>query len=249
MDYIVNAYYLIKDYLILLLVVVLFLKPFKNFIIKIIDMTFTIKNLKVSLFIVLIFILFLILNSFYKIICLDNELIAPYMIASSALLASIIATINIINTNIRDVVDKSNEVIAITHSGIAKINFFTEKSKLLKLMLIGESNIVKDLLNEYDFMLRDILVFLNNKDLHKYIDGEKHKSIYFLHNEIILLLPIIQKAINHIKSTNTDNSKISILKSSKQFDSLIKSFEDFQNDLIDIRNEKTKERQKFYEQQ
>ena len=49
MDYIVDAYYLIKDYLILLLVVVLFIKPFKNFIIKIINVTLTIKNLKVSL--------------------------------------------------------------------------------------------------------------------------------------------------------------------------------------------------------
>ena len=198
---------------------------------------------------VLIFILFLILNSFYKFICLDNELIAPYMIASSALLALIIATINIINTNIRDVVDKSNEVIAITHSGIAKINFFTEKSKLLKLMLIGKSKMSNDLLNEYDLMLRDILTFLNNKDLHKYLDGEKHKSIYILHNDIIILLPIIQKTINHIKANNNDNSEIIILKSSDKFDDAIKSFENFQSDLIDIRNEKTKERQKFYDQQ
>ena len=238
MDIVICAYSLSKDYLILLVVIMLFINPFKKLIIKIIDTILVMKNLKVSLFIVLIFITFLVLNSFYEFIFVDSKLIAPYMIASSALLALIATTINIINTNIKNIIDKSDEVIALTHSGIAKINFFTEKSKLLKLMLTGKSDMNNDLLNEYDVMLRDILVFLNKKNLHKYIDGKKHDSIYDLHNDIILLLPILQRAINHQKATNTAN-----------FDKTIKSFEYFKNDLIDIRDEKTKERQKLYEEQ
>lgn len=215
---------------------------------KLVDGLLTMKNLKATLFIVFVFIIFLVMNTFYNFTHIDVSLIAPYMVAMSALLASLVAIINMRKSYMERVVDRSDKVIVLTHLGIMKIQFFTEKSKLLKLMLVGESKIQYDMLIEYEIMLRDISTFLNREDLYRF---ESHDIYYEVHNDIIIFLTILKKIIRDIeKNYENFNGKVrNFFDNSESYEKLIENLKQLMVVLEDIKIEETKEHQKLYEEQ
>lgn len=220
----------------------------KNTVIRLIDEILTIKNLKVILFIILVLMVFIVLNTFYKFISIETTLVAPYMIAMSALLASIVAVINIINNNIKNIIDRSEKVTALTHSGAVKINFFLEKSKSLKLMLVGKSKILYDFLIECEIMLREILNFLNRDDLHKF---KSYDIFYEVHNDLIIFLPVLKKLIRNIdKDPEKCYGKyIKVFENAESYEKLIENLEKLIIVLEEIKIAETKEHKKLYDEQ
>jgi len=218
---------------------------------KLVDRFLAIKNLKTTLFVILILMIFLVSNTFYDFISIDANLVAPYMIALSALMASVVAAINIINNNIKNTIDKSEKAIALIHTGIAKINFFTEKSTLLKLILMGESRIQYDLLTEYEIMLRDILNYLNREDLCRYISDINAEIFYQAHNSLIIFLPVLKKLIHDIgkDSEKCYGEKIKVYTNIEFYEKFIENLDKLIVALQDIKTAETKQHQKLYDEQ
>ncbi len=244
----VNSIFTNNINLIVFLLVVFITFWLKSNIGKLVDSFLTMKNLKATLFIVLMMMVFLVSNTVYNFIPIDAILVAPYMIAMSALLASIVAVINIVNNNVKNIIDKYEKVIALTHSGIARISFFTEKSKFLKLMLMGESKILYDSLIEFEIMLRDILNFLNRDDWHRF---SNHSIFYEVHNDLVIFLPILKKVIRDIdKDPEKYSGKyIKIYENSEYYEKFIENLDKLIIVLEEVRIAETKEYKKLYDEQ
>ena len=227
---------------IVILVFIIISYTLSCYISKIVNWFLTPKHLVVALFIIVSFMIFLVFNIF----SVETVLIAPYMIALSALLASAMAVLNIKNNNQQNIIDKSDKVVALTHSGIAKIEFFTEKSELLKLMLTGKSKISLELLKEYEILIRTILEFLNREDLYNFTSD---KILYELHNDIILFLPILKKEIQSVDKNQLDGKYITLFKNIKSYEKFIDKLDEFAILLEKIEVTETKEHRKLYQEQ
>jgi hypothetical protein len=214
----INSFIANNIYLIIFILFLFITYWLRNEVGKLVDRFLTMKNLKATLFIVLLMMVFLISNTFYNFIHIDVSLVAPYMIAMSALLASLVAIINMRKSYIERVIDKADDIIAITHNAIIRISFLYEKSSFYKKIFMGEVFISVEILNEFEMLLRDIVSLLNSKEVHRHISGQESKVLYELHGNIFLLLALQKRA--------------SILLAEKVFDdNQLKMFDDTMEDL------------------
>ena len=223
----------------------------RNEVGQLVDRLLNIKNLKATLFIIVAMMVFLVSNTFYKFISIETTLVAPYMIAMSALLASIVAVINIINNNIKNIIDKSEKVTALTHSGAVKINFFIEKSGLLKQMLLGKTIVSQEAFIEYNVLLRNILEFINREDLHRYIGGLNARAFYEMHNDIFIFLAILNKAMRDIDkdAEKYDGKFLKVFENIESYEKFIANLDRLVIALNEIKTEETKEYKKLYDEQ
>lgn len=193
---------------------------------KWVDQFLTMKNLKATLFVILILMIFLVSNTFYNFIPIDVELVAPYMIAMSALLASIVAMINLRNSYINIVVDKKDKIIALTHNAIIRIGFFYDKSNIYRKIFLGEEPMSKQNLNLYEQLLKDILELLVTKEIHRYIDKNESELLYRLHGNIFLMLTVQKTVIELL-----DRKPVEIIKHKVFDEKQLKIYNDIINDL------------------
>lgn len=125
---------------------------------------------------------------------------------------------------------------------------FLDKSKLLKFMLTGKSEISLELLREYEILIRTILDFLNREDLYNYTTTSD-KILYELHNDIILFLPILKKAIQSVGKNQLDGKKIILHNNIISYEKFIDNLNEFAILLADIEQNETKEHRKLYQEQ
>jgi len=115
-------------------------------------------------------------------------------------------------------------------------------------MLTGKSEISLELLREYEILIRTILDFLNREDLYNYTTTSD-KILYELHNDIILFLPILKKAIQSVGKNQLDGKKIILHNNIISYEKFIDNLNEFAILLADIEQNETKEHRKLYQEQ
>jgi len=178
-----------------------------SFILRFINWFLTIRKLQITLFIVLVLMIFLVTNTFYKFIPIPINLVAPLMIAMSAILASVVAMINMYKSSIERAIDKRDEMIGVIHNAIIRIELFNSKSNTYKKIFLGEEPMSRDMLNLYELLLIDILSLLATQDINKYMDSDKSKLLYKVHENIFLLLTIHRTTVEML-----DNESVKVIK-------------------------------------
>jgi hypothetical protein len=133
-------------------------------------------------------LLFLVINSFISIICIDEKVFAAYMIGLSALLASTVALINIRKSSLDNIQERRDMLLTNINNNIIKINVLYSKFDEYQNMLEGIKPVDKVLLSNYEILFKNILDIIIDKDISRYIDAKNGNLFYNLHNSIFMIL-------------------------------------------------------------
>ncbi len=213
-----------------------------NLINKFLDIFLTKKNLKVVFFI-LFFILFIVIIISIKMLIKHElcftDLIAPYIIGVSALMASTVAMLNMRTNELNKILENNRKDISEIHNLIVILGFIISKMKQYKKIIYLEKKVELLELSEYEKLLGKYEEFFSNKTLMYYstIYGEKNTfdKLYKIENDLFFVKMYTDEEIKYMKSIN---KKICFLEKrnyiKKHIDNLILNTENLREILHDI---------------
>ncbi len=170
-----------------------------KWIVDFVDWCLVMKRLKVFLFILVVFLVILIVNSIFDCISVDEKIFAAYMIALSALFASTVALINLRKSIIEKEIEKQTAIIAVVHNSLVKIAVLESKLGLYKLMLNGTKPLDNILLENYGQLLSNIMDIIIDKEIAQYIHANNSELIYSVHDSLFLALSNNRTWLNKIE--------------------------------------------------
>jgi len=241
-----------NSYGILLIVSVIVIYLFRSVTGKLVEMFFTVKNLNVTLFIVFLLMVFLVSNTFYNFILICNNLVAPYMIALSALLASIVAMINMRKSYIARVLEESNEITLLTHNAIIKIDILLEKYDVYLEMIKGIKPLDKYLILNYGILFENIQSIIIEPKMSAYVIGKKTDIFYNMHNNMFFIISDYKNTLDLLeKKPEIHNTKLKLFpdKYFLQYDNLSQNLIKLKETIIKIKNEKIDSYNKLYKEE
>lgn len=252
----VNSFISTNIYVIIFILFIIIIYWLRSEVEKLVDGLLTIKNLKASLFILLVLMIFLVTNTFYNFVHIDVSLVAPYMVAMSAILASIVAIINIINNNMKNIIDRSDKVIVLTSEGIIKIDILLRKIDVYKDIMLDKRVTKKSMLVGYKVLFDDMLKFLTSENFVKFLTNDNSEIVHKVHDGIFIQKFFNEDVIDEIVKIDKDPKHLQDERNpffnderEKGLDKTIQNLEELRKLLIDIRENETKEHQKLYEEQ
>lgn len=110
------------------------------------------------------------------------------MIGLSALLASTVTLINMRETYINKVLDKSESIQTITNNAIIKIAILQDKYSRYLEIIEGKSKFDEILFSQYELLFQNILKIIEDKELSNNISKNNCDIFYDIHNQIFLIL-------------------------------------------------------------
>lgn len=219
---------------------------------KLVDEFLTMKNLKATLFIGLVMMVFLISNIFYNFIQIDVSLVAPYMIAMSALLASLVAMINMRKSYIERVLDKSNEISSLTHNAIIKIDILLEKYDEYVHMLRGSKPLNKYFIMSYGILFENISSIIVEPKISTYVTDKNTDIFYNLHNNLFFILTDYKELIERIEKNpeiNKTKQKIVTDTQLELYNITHQNLNDLRKAIERIKNDNGNEHKKLYKEE
>jgi len=176
---------------------------------EIVDKFLINKYLKQILFLLVIILLFLVLIIVLMLL-LDklcfSEIIAPFMIGISALLASTVAMINLRSTYINKIKDNTNDKVSEMRYLYMMLNRINDRLPLYKEILLGKKETNYEFLVEHEVLFQEYENIINNKTL-----------IFYSNQEISTVLTKISHELFYIKANLKSVLKIYVNKSSELF--------------------------------
>ncbi|NOQ30141.1 MAG: hypothetical protein GQ570_03365 [Helicobacteraceae bacterium] len=203
-------------------------------IVKCVNWVLVLDRLKVLLFILFALLIILVVYSFI----FDNtNIIAAYMIGLSALLASTVAMINMINTYVLKMEDEKNKIISVTHNSIVRINILVNKFNALPNMMRGEVLLDKILIVQHNHLYENILSIIIDPLITKDICKDNQKIFYDLHDSISILLTYSDDALQVINinpTINRSRHRFVTDDQSKIYDSVLENLHNLRKEIIII---------------
>jgi hypothetical protein len=151
-------------------------------------MFFTNKNLKVILFILILIVVFFLLLLTPIILEKTNlefkDIIAPYIISISALLASTVAMINLRTNQLNKVLDENRKDISEIYYLMMNLNSIIDKLEVYKKMVYQEMKVDLYQLLSYQKIFLKYEKFLNNRMLIYYATSYETTNTYLILNDI-----------------------------------------------------------------
>ena len=252
----VNSFITNNKYLIIFIIFLFSTYYLKSQVAKLVDGFFTIKNLKATLFIVLVLMIFLVTNTFYCFVQIDVDLVPPYMVAMSAILASIVAIINIINNNIKNIIDRSDKVISLTSEGIIKIDILLRNIYVYKKIMLDKIVPKKNILVGNGILFDDMLKYLTSENFVRFITNDNVEIVHEAYDGVFIqnffnkdVIDEIEKIEKNLELFQTERTPFYNDERKKGLDKTIQNLEKLKKLMIEIRENETKEHQKIYEEQ